>query len=133
MTVVVGFVPTGLGRAALGAAVEEAALRRSDLVVVNCATGAAYADAALASDDELAEAVRLAADAGVAARVHQDTHSQSPAECVVRQAADTGAELLVIGMRHRSRTGKFLLGSTAQTILLDAPCRVLTVKVDAAT
>src|SRR5690606_13354856 len=30
------------------------------------------------------------------------------------------AEMLVIGLRRRSRVGKFLLGSTAQEIILDA-------------
>ena len=41
-----------------------------------------------------------------------------------------GAELVVIGMRHRTAVGKFLLGSTAQRILLDTPCPVLSVKAD---
>jgi hypothetical protein len=33
-----------------------------------------------------------------------------------------------VGIRHRSRVGKFLLGSSVQHILLDAGCPVLTVK-----
>ena len=33
-------------------------------------------------------------------------------------------------MRHRTAVGKFLLGSTAQRILMDAPCAVLAVKAD---
>ena len=39
MTIVVGFVPTKEGRAALARAVEEASLRRSKLVVINSNRG----------------------------------------------------------------------------------------------
>ena len=51
-----------------------------------------------------------------------------PTNAVLAAIAD--AELIVIGMRHRTAVGKFLMGSTAQRILLDAPCPVLAVKAD---
>jgi nucleotide-binding universal stress UspA family protein len=40
----------------------------------------------------------------------------------------TGVDLIVIGMRRRSRVGKLLLGSTAQDVLLGADCAVLAVR-----
>lgn len=51
-------------------------------------------------------------------------------EALLERAAD--ADLLVIGLRRRSRVGKFILGSTAQDVLLKANCPVLTVPDDAA-
>ena len=39
-----------------------------------------------------------------------------------------GAILIVVGYRRRSPAGKFLLGSDAQQILLEAPCPVLAVR-----
>ena len=40
------------------------------------------------------------------------------------------AELLVIGIRHRSPVGKLLLGSVSQQLLLEYPKPVLAVKPD---
>ena len=47
---------------------------------------------------------------------------------VVGFAEETDADLLVVGGRRRSPTGKAVFGSTAQEILLDAPCPVTLVK-----
>lgn len=50
-------------------------------------------------------------------------------DAVHRVSADIGADMIVIGVRNRSRVGKLLLGSATQEILLDAPCPVLGVPV----
>ncbi|KRF03279.1 hypothetical protein ASG88_22315 [Nocardioides sp. Soil777] len=128
MTVVVGYTPTPLGRSVLEAAIEEAVRRNVDLVLVNSATGASYADKGLAPQDELAQAVTDAEARGVSVRVHQDTDALAPAQTLLDEASTANAELVVIGLRSRSRTGKFLMGSTAQTVLLNAPCNVLAVR-----
>jgi nucleotide-binding universal stress UspA family protein len=48
---------------------------------------------------------------------------------VLARARDADAELLVIGARRRSPAGKFLLGSSTQSIILDAEIPVLVVKI----
>lgn len=128
MTVIVGYTPTPLGRQVLEAAIDEAARRDVDLVLVNSATGASYADKGLAPQDELDEAVAEAQTRGVRARVQQVTDALAPAQTLLDEAARAKADLIVIGLRSRSRTGKFLMGSTAQTVLLGAPCNVLAVR-----
>lgn len=40
-----------------------------------------------------------------------------------------GSDFLVLGLRNRSRVGKFLMGSDVQQILLSTPCPVLGVPV----
>ena len=54
------------------------------------------------------------------------------AEGVIGFVEETDADLLAVGGRRRSPTGKAVFGSTAQEILLDAPCPVTFVKSESA-
>jgi nucleotide-binding universal stress UspA family protein len=49
-----------------------------------------------------------------------------PSEHLLKVAQEADSTLIVLGLRHRSRVGKFLLGSSAQRILLEADRPVLT-------
>ena len=131
MTIVVGYVPKPEGRAALDRAVEEARLRGGPLVVVNASRGDALVDAGYAGIQEIELVKSRLAESGVEFELRQLVRGHEPADEVVDLAEELGAELVVIGMRHRTAVGKFLLGSTAQRILMDAPCPVLTVKAGA--
>jgi nucleotide-binding universal stress UspA family protein len=67
-------------------------------------------------------------DAGVTHELHQSVSGKDVAEEIVDQAEARKARLIVIGLRRRTATGKFLFGSNAQRVLLDADCPVLAVK-----
>lgn len=131
MTIVVGYIPTPEGRAALAAAVEEALRRDESLLVLNASRGDAYVDPGFAPAEELESVRGQLSAARVGFDVRQLVRGKEPAEEVVQAAAEVGAELIVIGLRRRSAVGKLIMGSTAQRILLDAPCAVLAVKADA--
>jgi nucleotide-binding universal stress UspA family protein len=128
MIIVMGYVPKPEGRAALDRAIEEAQLRGGRLVVLNASRGDSFVDAGYAPTQEIELVKSRLAAAGVDHEVRQLVRGHEPAEEVVELAEELGADLVVIGMRHRSAVGKFLLGSTAQRILLEAPCPVLAVK-----
>ena len=51
-----------------------------------------------------------------------------PGEAVVEMAEAAGADVVVVGGRNRSPTGKAVFGSVGQTILLSSPCPVLYVR-----
>jgi nucleotide-binding universal stress UspA family protein len=128
MTIVVGYVPTPQGDAALTAAISEAQLRTETLHVVNTSRGDAPVDNRLASEEQLA-AVRARLDAsGVDYEIEQKFRGDDPAAQLVDLADRLKASLIVIGLRRRTPTGKLLTGSQAQRILLDANCPVLAVK-----
>ena len=130
MTIVVGFVPTKEGRAALARAVEEARTRRAPLVVINSNRGGRDFDddTVRAAESELQRAQDELTGAGLTVEVRQLVRGNEPAEDLIAVANETDADLIVIGLRRRTPVGKLILGSNAQRILLDAPCAVLAVK-----
>jgi nucleotide-binding universal stress UspA family protein len=117
MAIVVGHLSTAEGKEALAVALSEARRRGSGVVVVGTGNPG--------SDESGSFAARLA-DAGIDHRLVDGTGDL--ADDLVRVAVESGAELIVIGLRRRSPVGKLILGSGAQRILLDAPCPVLAVK-----
>ncbi len=129
MTVVLGYVPNDLGDAALDAALEEAHRRATDVVVVNTTRADRLVDPRFAQEPqaELLEA-RLSAS-GIPFTLKRYTSTELAADDVLETAEEYDAELIVIGLRHRTPLGKLILGSTAQSILLGSPCPVLAVKV----
>ena len=128
MTIVVGYVPTPEGEAALTAAIGEARLRDEPLHVVNTSRGDSLVDSRFASEDALA-AVRATLDrSGVVYEIDQQVGGHEASDELVEIADRIKASLIVIGLRRRSPTGKLITGSQAQRILLDANCPVLAVK-----
>ena len=130
-TVVVGFVPKPEGEAALLAAIEEVREHDGRLVVVTALRQDETDGEWIAKTQaELAAARERLDAAGIDYVVHE---SQIDAEIdaaddLTQVARDEEAALIVIGIRRRTATGKLILGSQAQRILLDAPCPVLVVK-----
>ncbi len=130
-TIVVGFIRTPEGKAAIEAAIEEAKLREAELVVVHSMYGGKKEDQdeVLAYRDELAAVDQHLTDKGIPHTMREYVRGLSPSEDLTRVAREVEADLIVIGLRRRTPTGKFLLGSNAQEILLGAECPVLAIKV----
>lgn len=128
MTVVVGYTPGRLGGRALASAMAEARRLKAPLVVAHVERPQQIVDATMTFIAELPAIRAMLEQSGLEVDVRHVTTEDSPADALVEILHDTHAELAVIGVRSRSAVGKFLLGSTAQSILLNAPCPVLAVK-----
>ena len=128
MTVIVGYIPTAEGEAALQEAVREAERRAVELVVINSARRDAYVDDRYAQDAEWRAVEERLEQSGVTFRLLRPESSHDTATDLVEAAEQHAADLLVIGLRRRSAVGKLILGSTAQRVIMQAPCPVLTIK-----
>jgi nucleotide-binding universal stress UspA family protein len=128
-TIVVGYIPSPEGIAAFERAKDEAVLRGEALVVVNTGEAGNFAKPSFAKAKDLDAIRKELSEAGLQHDVLQPTSGGTAAEEILRVVAERDADLLVIGLRRRSPVGKLFLGSTAQQLLLDAPCSVLAVKV----
>lgn len=134
MDIVVGYVNSPEGGAAIDHGIAEARLRGAKLVVVHSMMG---------GDHEETEEYRRSAEAmeavherlhteGIEHCTHEYVRGRRPAEDLMAAVADHNAVLIVIGIRTRTATGKFLLGSNALEILHDTTVPVLCVKREAA-
>ena len=114
MSIVVAVPDSAEGARALSAAVAEAELLGTDLVVVNLGLRpldtSAYGEVTVVN------------------RSGRDDQDQ--AEFVLGAISERNASRLVIGVKRRSPVGKAFLGSISQQLLLRSPVPVLAVKLD---
>ncbi len=129
-SIVVGYVDAPAGNAALEAGIEEARRRGAAIVVVMSRRGGqGESEAEAIQVNEAADRVHaLLESEGLEFDVRLYVRGNSPAEDVIDVAVSIDAELIVIGIRRRSTTGKLILGSNALEILHDAPAPVLCVR-----
>lgn len=131
MTIVVGYLATAEGRAALEAAVRESHLR-SERIVVVVSTRQDEPPAQRAEVEQALAAVDHQLDTDGVEHEIRLLDGGDVADDLIGTAEETAAHLVVIGLRRRSPVGKLILGANAQRVLFDAPCPVLTVKPDPA-
>lgn len=119
MPVVVGFSTKPEGIAALKVAANEARLRQARVLVVPNTEA-----------DDPGPHIDALTEAGVEWELRPAPVTREIAEHLMEIADEVDAEMIVIGLRRRSPTGKLLLGMNAQRVLLDAGPPILAVKAD---
>jgi len=130
MKIVVGFIDSPEGDAAIDRAIEEAKLRDGSLIVVNSKLGGHHEKDAdyIAMNQRLDDLTERLASEGIDHEVHAYVRGGKPVEDILSAVAEFDADLIVIGIRERTTTGKLFLGSNTLDILHDATVPVLCVK-----
>ena len=78
--------------------------------------------------ENLREAKEIFDEKGVECETHQMARGLAPGEDLVKFAEENQIDQIYVGIEKKSKTSKLLLGSTAQYVILNAPCPVITVK-----
>lgn len=131
MKILVGYDGSNASKKALGLAKQHAAIWQGRIEVVQ-----AIARKAPLSYDQIEEAEKQLAQqmksilAGNRIRFETTllVGAKDPAEQIINFAETINADEIIIGTKKRSKIGKFVLGSTTQFLVLNAPCPVIVTK-----
>lgn len=66
-------------------------------------------------------------DKGISCETHLLIRGMTPGEDLVRYALEQKIDEIVLAIQRKSKVGKLVFGSTAQHVILNAPCPVVTV------
>jgi len=130
MKILVGYDGSNSAREALQLAVKHATAFGADVEVVTSMTkgGEGQREEIQNAEGGLAYAEELFRENGIACATHLLIRGLSPGEDIVRFAEEKKVDEIIMGVRRRSKVSKILMGSTAQYVILKAPCPVVTVK-----
>lgn len=76
---------------------------------------------------EMENVRRLLEKEGLACETHVSVRNMTPGQHLVQFAEENGIDEILVGVKRKSKVGKLLLGSTAQHVILNAPCPVVSV------
>jgi nucleotide-binding universal stress UspA family protein len=89
----------------------------------------AYRAAAMKhSQDVIARAEEILVASGLATSESLSVLLDGPKETIVKEAAEWGADLVVVGSHGHSAISAFLLGSVSEAVAIHAPCSVEVVR-----
>jgi nucleotide-binding universal stress UspA family protein len=127
MKILVGYIPTPEGLAALDFATSHAKLTGGSLTVVNTGRDGDYSDPVYASAQDIDAVEAELTELSIDYEVRRPVDGLSASDAILGAAEEIGADLVVIGLRKRSAVGKLIAGSTAQAVLLGADVPVVAV------
>ena len=79
-------------------------------------------------EKKLEYAESLFMDKKIPCKTHLLVRGLQAGEDLIKLANETDIDEIVVGVKRRSKVGKFLFGSTTQYIILHATCPVVTIK-----
>ena len=130
MKIMVGFDGSKVSEAALELAKAHAQAFGAQLLLVQSMVGGSevpkrdFAN----NERELEYQKSRLKDKNIACESLLSVRGLEPGEDLVRLAKEQQIDEIIVGVKRRSKVGKLVFGSTAQYVILNAPCPVATVK-----
>lgn len=130
MKILVGFDGSNVSREAIELAIEHANAFKAEIIIVHSMVGGPEIPRKDFEDAENGleyEKNRLL-DKKIPCESILSVRGLEAGEDLVQLADENKVEEIIIGVRRRSKVGKLLFGSTAQYVILNASCPVVSVK-----
>ncbi|MDM8540319.1 universal stress protein [Desulfococcaceae bacterium HSG7] len=80
------------------------------------------------AEENLEYAQNILKENEISCETHLLIRGMSPGEDLIKFVKDNKIDQVVIGVRKKSKVEKLVFGSTAQYVILNAPCPVITIK-----
>ena len=129
MKILVGYRGTNIGQDLLKLAAEHAKAFDATVLVVTSMLEGTEKDQKkiLEAENNLDQAQVFFKAQGIACEKHLLIRGMEAGEDIVAFANEKNVDEIIIGVKSRSNVGKLLFGSTAQTVILEADCPVVSV------
>jgi nucleotide-binding universal stress UspA family protein len=130
MKILVGYDGSGASQDAMSTAKKYAAALDAEVdIVTSMVKGTEGEQEEITQAERGLEYVKsLFTESNIACETHLLIRGLSPGEDLIRFAKENDVDLMVVGVKRRSKVGKMLMGSTAQFVIIKAPCPVLSIK-----
>jgi len=130
MNILVGYSGMGISNKALELAREHARIFSARVFILTSMEGGSGEKLKEIEriEKSLEEARQFMEEQKVSCEIHQLARGMSPGEDIVKFAQDNDIDMIYVGIKKKSKAQKIILGSTAQYIILKAPCPVVAVK-----
>ncbi len=130
MKILVGYDGSDVGGRVLLLARQHAKVYSAAVHVLTSLSGGAHENQQEIQDAErsLEYAADIIKKEDVPCETHLMIRGLSPGEDIVKYAEEIGADEIIVGIEKKSKVGKFIFGSNAQYVILEAPCPVVTIR-----
>lgn len=130
MKILVGYDGSNVAREAIAVADKHAAAFQAEVILVHSMVGGPEVPRKdfESAEQNLAYEKDIFQDKKISCKPLLSVRGMEAGEDLVQLANEYKVDEIIIGIRRRSKVGKLLFGSTAQYVILNAPCPVITVK-----
>jgi nucleotide-binding universal stress UspA family protein len=130
MKILVGYKGVNVGKDLLEIAARHARAFDGQVVVVTSMKGGANTEQSWVheAEENLKQVKKYFDQQNIPCETHLLVRGMEPGEDIVAFAKEQAADEIILGVKSRSKVGKLIFGSTAQAVILQAHCPVVTVR-----